>query len=94
MATVNTVTVSAKGWIVIPKEIRKRYGIKPGDRVHVVDYGGIYIIPALEDPVKEMRGMFKGEPSLTKGLLEDRQAERELEERKMARWGKRRQKAS
>ncbi len=89
-----TVTVSAKGWIVIPKAIRKKYGLKPGDRVQVIDYGGIYLVPAIGDPAKEMRGMFKGEPSLTEGLLEDRRAASEVEERKMARWGKRRRKAS
>ena len=30
-------TVSSKGWIVIPKEIRDRFGIKPGDKVQVID---------------------------------------------------------
>jgi AbrB family looped-hinge helix DNA binding protein len=75
MATITIATVSAKGWVVIPKEIREKYGIKPGDKVQVVDYGAIYIIPAVKDPVKEMRGMFKAGPSLTKALLAEREHE-------------------
>jgi AbrB family looped-hinge helix DNA binding protein len=75
--------VSKKGWVVIPHEIRERYGIRPGDKVHIIDYGGrIAIVPALKDPIRELHGMFKGGPSLTKALLEDRRWEREQEERK------------
>lgn len=76
------VTVSKKGWVVIPKEIRDRHGIKPGDQVHVIEYGRtIAIVPAAADPIAAAYGMFKGGPSLTKGLLEERQREREREER-------------
>lgn len=87
-------TVSSKGWIVIPKEIRDRLGLKPGDKVQVIDYGAIYIVPALKDPAKEMRGMFKNGPSLTAGLLQDRRVEREREEQKVARRNKPGRKAS
>jgi len=87
-------TVSSKGWIVIPKEIRDRFGIKPGDKVQVIDYGAIYIVPALKDPAKQMRGMFKNGPSLTEALLQDRREEREREEQKMSRQSKPRKKAS
>ncbi len=77
-----TVTVSKKGWVVIPREIRQRYGIRPGDRVHIIDYGGrIAIVPAAQDPIAAGRGMLKGGPSLTKGLLEERRWELEPEER-------------
>jgi AbrB family looped-hinge helix DNA binding protein len=82
-----TVTVSKKGWVVIPREIRERYGIRPGDKVEIVDYAGrIAIIPALEDPVRQGRGLLKGGPSLTKALLDERRREREREERGMQRW--------
>ena len=36
--------VSTKGGIVIPKEIRDRYGIEPGASVRIVDYAGTLII--------------------------------------------------
>ena len=76
------VTVAKKGWVVIPHDIRERNGIKPGDKMIIVDYGGrIAIIPAMKDPVAESYGMLKGGPSLTKALLEDRREELEREER-------------
>jgi AbrB family looped-hinge helix DNA binding protein len=87
-----TVTVSKKGWVVIPHEIRQRYGIRPGDKVQVVDYAGrIAIIPAMKDPIREARGMLKGGPSLTKALLEERRRELEQEERDIQRWGARKE---
>jgi len=83
-----TVTVSRKGWVVIPSEIRERYGIHPGDKVQIVDYAGrIAIIPALTEPIREGRGLLRGGPSLTKALLEGRRRERDREEREMKRWG-------
>ena len=81
-------TVSKKGWVVIPREIRERHNIKPGDKVQIVDYGGsITIVPAMTDPIREMRGMLKGGPSLTKALLEERRREREREDQELRRWG-------
>ena len=78
----STSTISAKGWVVIPKEIRQRYHLKKGDKVHIIDFGGeIVIIPASKDPIAAARGMFKRGPSMTKGLLEDRRWELEKEER-------------
>lgn len=78
----NIVTVSEKGAVVIPKEIRERYGICPGDKVHVLDWGGqitLVKIP-LGDPIERGYGMLKGGPSLIRDLLEDRRSELEREE--------------
>jgi AbrB family looped-hinge helix DNA binding protein len=83
---VTTAIISAKGWVVIPKEIRQRYGLKKGDRVHFVDYGGqIALVPALKDPIHDLRGMFKGGPSLTEALLEERRKDLQREEEKIKR---------
>lgn len=69
-------TVSAKGWVVIPQEIRERHGLKKGDKVHIVDYGGaIAIVPALRDPIHDSYGMLKGGPDLLEDLLEFRREE-------------------
>ena len=77
-----TVTVSKKGWVVIPHEIRERHGIKPGDKVHFIEYGHtLAIVPAAKDPIAAGYGMFKGGPSLTEALLADRRDELEREER-------------
>jgi AbrB family looped-hinge helix DNA binding protein len=69
----NTSTLSEKGWVVIPQELRKRYGLKKGDRVHVIDYGGVIsIVPASEDPIRHSFGMLKGKSSLNKELMTSR----------------------
>lgn len=82
------VKVSAKGWIVIPADIRKRYGIEPGDEVHIIDYGGsLAIVPRLADPVEEVCGILAdGGPSLTQELLRERRRELEREEAKIKYW--------
>ena len=78
----HTVTVSAKGWVVIPKSIREKHGLKKGSRVQVVDYGGIVaIVPLPEDPVEALHGMLQGGPSLTEDLMAERERERAEEER-------------
>ncbi len=74
----NTSTLSEKGWIVIPQELRERYGLKKGDRVHVVDYGGVIsIVPASKSPVKKSYGMLKGKTSLTRELARSRRQDAE-----------------
>jgi AbrB family looped-hinge helix DNA binding protein len=76
---VATAKISRKGWVVIPVEFRRRYGLKPGDTITVVDYGGVLaLLPSLDDPVHEAQGMLEGS-SLTKALLEEKVRERERE---------------
>ncbi|MBI4329859.1 MAG: AbrB/MazE/SpoVT family DNA-binding domain-containing protein [Chloroflexi bacterium] len=54
-----TVTVSPKFQVVIPRSIRESLGIKPGQKVQVIPYQGrIELI--MVRPVKEMRGFLKG----------------------------------
>ena len=77
----HTTTVSAKGWVVIPKPIREKHGLKKGSRVQVLDYGEILaIVPIPDDPIQALHGMFEGEPSLTRELLAERELERAREE--------------
>jgi AbrB family looped-hinge helix DNA binding protein len=53
------VTVSPKFQVVIPKEIREKFGLTPGQKIQVVVYGNrIELIPVM--PVKRMRGFLKG----------------------------------
>jgi AbrB family looped-hinge helix DNA binding protein len=69
----NTSTLSEKGWVVIPQDLRRRYGLKKGDRVHVIDYGGVIsIVPASEAPIKRSLGMLKGKTSLVAELVKSR----------------------
>jgi AbrB family looped-hinge helix DNA binding protein len=55
----STVTVSPKYQVVIPKAVREKLGVVPGQRFQAVTYGNrIELIPLR--PVKEMRGFLKG----------------------------------
>lgn len=77
-----TARVSAKGWIVIPAPMRRRYHIVPGQEIRIVDYGGVLsLVPVGRDPVAEGRGLLAGKRSLTQALLEERRREREREDR-------------
>lgn len=55
----NVVTVSPKYQVVIPKQIRKDLGVRPGAKLYVVEYNHrIEYIP--QKPIQEMRGFLKG----------------------------------
>ncbi len=72
--------ISAKGWVVIPAGLRKKYNLHAGRHVALVDYGGVLaIVPALADPVEEAVGILKSDASLTKALLDERRQERDRE---------------
>ena len=75
------VTVSQKGWVVIPAELRAKYRWKRGDRVKVVDYGGVIsLVPVLRDPEGEALGALREtRRSLLKGLTRTRKEERRRE---------------
>lgn len=70
-------SISNKGWVVIPAELRKKYALEPGTEVRIVDYGGVLaIIPAMREPVQEAAGMLKSGKKLTDLLLEEHRRER------------------
>jgi len=69
-------TISAKGWVVIPVELRRKYHLTPGTKVMIVDDGGILtIIPIMKNPVKQSYGMLKGPSSLANELKKERAKE-------------------
>ncbi|HOU40774.1 MAG TPA: AbrB/MazE/SpoVT family DNA-binding domain-containing protein [Promineifilum sp.] len=75
-------TVSAKGWVVIPKALRQKYGLEAGSKVRFVDYrGAIYLVPIPDDPIEALYGMFAGGPSMTAELLAERERDNAHEER-------------
>jgi AbrB family looped-hinge helix DNA binding protein len=56
---VETLTISPKFQVVIPKAIRERLGLSPGQKVQAVLYGDrIELIPL--QPAKRLRGFLKG----------------------------------
>lgn len=63
-------TVTDKGAVTIPAEVRERRGLRPGTRVHVVDYGEmVAIVPSSPDPVAASHGMLRGPSTLTAAFL-------------------------
>ena len=72
------VIVSQKGWVVIPVELRNKYHWNTGDRVKVVDYGGVIsLVPVLRNPEEEGMGALSTRGrSLLKGLKRTRKDER------------------
>jgi len=54
-----TVTLSTKYQLVIPREVRQRLDLEPGTRLTVIEKGGIlFLVP--ERPIEEMRGIARG----------------------------------
>jgi AbrB family looped-hinge helix DNA binding protein len=75
-------TISNKGWVVIPAEMRKKYHLTPGSEVMIVDYGGVLaIVPAFKNPVEKGYGLLKGGASLTGTLKKERGFEKKREKR-------------
>ena len=54
-----TVTVSPKFQVVIPKSIRNDMDIKPGEKVVMFEKDGIIHLIRIQS-IKNLRGMFKG----------------------------------
>jgi AbrB family looped-hinge helix DNA binding protein len=53
------VTISPKYQVVIPKEVRKQFNLKPGHKIMFIPYNGtlrVIMIP----PIQKARGMLKG----------------------------------
>lgn len=55
----DVVTLSSKYQVVIPREVREKMDLKPGQKIVVIEKDGIvHLIP--QKPIKEMRGFVKG----------------------------------
>ncbi len=68
-----TVKILSKGQIIIPAKMRKKYNIQPGSELHIMEYGDImYLVPPVDDPIKNACGSLPEKPSLSKRLLKER----------------------
>ena len=53
------VTISSKFQVVIPREVREQFNLKPGQKIMFIPFNNILhvvIVPS----IKQARGMFKG----------------------------------
>ena len=81
-----TMTISSKGGVVIPKELRTAYHLTPGTKVQIVGYGGhLSIVPIPKDPITEAQGFLKkyppkyAGPSIREELIAEHREEVESE---------------
>ena len=55
----STATLSTKGQVTIPTDVRRRLGHESGDRVEFVEFdGGFAIRPAIDD-VRSLKGLLR-----------------------------------
>ncbi len=72
-------TVTTKGQLVIPSKLRRKYGIRKGTRVAMIEEENrIVLQPLTRAYIHSLRGSFKGEKSMLQFLKEGRMQERTL----------------
>lgn len=54
-----TVKISPKYQVVIPKEIREKLGLRPGQKLQIIEFGNRIEFLLLKN-IKEARGYLKG----------------------------------
>jgi len=83
-----TTTMSAKGQVVIPADIRARLGLKPGVILHVEEQdGAVRMVPQNENPIRAARGVLKWpKGSAVSYLKQVRAAENRGQEEKFKKW--------
>ncbi len=70
-------TMTSKGQIVIPSNLRRKYGLKEGVRIQILDNGEqIVLRPITPQYVRSLRGILKGDKGM-RALVKDRQMEKE-----------------
>lgn len=76
-----TAKVSSRGQLVIPIEIRKRYGIEAGDRVEFLDFDDQIIMVPIKNAIRDAKGWLRSDQSVSQMLKDAREEERMAEEK-------------
>ena len=70
-------TMTSKEQIVIPSSLRRKFGLKEGVRIQLLDDGEqIVLKPITPQYVRKLRGILKSSKGM-QALIEDRQMEKE-----------------
>ena len=76
-----TVTVSAKGQIIIPSSVRKHYNLGPKSKIEFLEIGKeIVLVPLPEDSFKSSYGILKNKGISSRDLIKFRHEERKKED--------------
>lgn len=76
----SVVRASSKYQVAIPKAVRDKLRIKPGQRLTVSEADGVIVLtPVPLDPVGFLCGILKGEPSISEELVGERSRDLERE---------------
>lgn len=71
--------ISTNGRLTIPLAIRKKYHLKSGTRVRIIDDSGeIQIIPITKEVIRKNLGSLNIENSLLNSLLKEKKVDQEL----------------
>ena len=77
--------ISSKGQVIIPAEMRERYGLKKGTpATWTEEKGRLILTPITVQRIREIRGFLKpkpGAPSMFEELFAERARERKREDR-------------
>lgn len=74
--------ITTKGQIVIPAELRRKYGITTKTKIVIVDReDGIVLRPITDQYLRRLQGSLKGSGAL-EFLLEERRKDKEMENAK------------
>ena len=74
-----TSVVTVKGQVVVPANIRRKFGIKKGTKIAFIEQNGKLIIQPLDKNYFEsLAGILGTEGKMLKSLMEDKKREREL----------------
>lgn len=68
--------LSGKGQILIPKQLRRKLGLRPGGKVHLSEeQGRLVLSPVPDDPIAAAAGFLEGDYSLTADLRREHREE-------------------
>ncbi len=68
--------MSEKGQILIPRQLRRKLGFKPGGKVQLIEEEGrLVVTPAADDPIAAATGFLTGKFSLTADLRREHKEE-------------------
>ncbi len=76
-----TSVVTIKGQMVVPAKVRKKYGLKKGTKVVIMEKEeGFMVQPLDKKYFEQFAGILPGKGKATKALLEERRKDKERED--------------